>query len=188
MTRLPTRIGAAPARAAALLLLALPGTAFLYQGEELGLEEVALPDELRQDPIFARTNGARKGRDGCRVPVPWGGELPGHGFTSETPWLPIPDAWGARSVAAQTGDPSSVLELHRRALRIRRAGDALRTGSFRWVESPAGTIAFERAAGGEVVTCIVNFDGDPFELDKAPLLASEPLDGRLPAGAAAWLR
>jgi alpha-glucosidase len=183
VTRLPTRIGAAQARAAALLLLALPGTAFLYAGEELGLEEVDLPDELRQDPIFFRTNGGRKGRDGCRVPVPWGDEAPGHGFTTGRPWLPIPDAWAGRSVEAQAGDPSSTLELHRKALRIRRESEPLRTGWFRWLDSPAGTLAFARDA----VRCVVNFDGAPVELDGEVLLASEPVDGTLPAGAAAWL-
>ena len=100
VTRLPTRFGggedgARRARAAALLLLALPGTAFVYQGQELGLEEVELADEARQDPIFARTNGTRKGRDGCRVPFPWTDEPPGFGFTTGTPWLPIPHVAGA---------------------------------------------------------------------------------------------
>src|SRR5213075_632484 len=103
VTRLVTRFGEREARAAALLLLALPGPAFIYQGQELGLEEVDLPDEVRQDPIFKRTGGERKGRDGCRVPLPWTRELP------SASWLPQPAEWGARSVEAQRGDDGSVL-------------------------------------------------------------------------------
>jgi alpha-glucosidase len=90
VTRLPTRYGGGEegtrrARAAALLLLALPGTTFVYEGQELGLEEVDLPDEARRDPIFFRTKGGRKGRDGCRVPIPWESTPPGFGFTLGTP-------------------------------------------------------------------------------------------------------
>jgi alpha-glucosidase len=105
VVRLPTRhgggeLGRRRARAAALLLYALPGTAFVYQGQELGLEEVELPDELRQDPIFFRTNGERVGRDGCRVPIPWEPDGPGLGFTTGRPWLPQPEEWAGKSVAA----------------------------------------------------------------------------------------
>jgi alpha-glucosidase len=183
--RAPTRYGGGAdgrrrARAAALLLLALPGTAFLYEGEELGLEEVDLPDELRQDPIFFRTAGARKGRDGCRVPVPWTGDPPGHGFTSATPWLPIPASWSALSVDAQRGDPTSTLELHREALRIRRESEALRAGSFRWLEAAPGTLAFERAGAGETVACIVDFAGQGIELPEGELL--------LETAGAAWVK
>ena len=76
-------------------MLALPGGAYVYQGEELGLPEVAdLPDEVRQDPTFLRTGGAVVGRDGCRVPLPWSGDAPPFGFgPSGTPWLPQPAAW-----------------------------------------------------------------------------------------------
>ena len=106
VTRLPSRYGSLDrARAAALLLLALPGPVFLYQGQELGLEEVDLPDEARQDPIFRRTNGARKGRDGCRVPMPWEGAAPPFGFTGGTPWLPIPAAWAEKTVERQDARP-----------------------------------------------------------------------------------
>ena len=100
VTRLVTRYGGGSegvrrARAAALLLLALPGAAYLYEGQELGLAEVELPDELRQDPIFLRSEGLRVGRDGCRVPVPWTREPPHFGFTSGKPWLPLPEGWGS---------------------------------------------------------------------------------------------
>jgi alpha-glucosidase len=190
VTRLPTRWGRDAARAAALLLLALPGTAFLYAGEELGLEEVDLPDELRQDPIFFRTAGARKGRDGCRVPMPWTPRPPGFGFTDGTPWLPIPEAWTDVSVAAQAADPASTLALHRAALRARHASRALREGTFTWRESPAGTLAFERAADEETVACVVNVSGDA-----VPVPTGEPLvvsrrgaSGQLPPDSAAWVR
>ena len=98
VTRLPTRygggeVGRRRARAAALLLFGLPGTSFTYQGQELGLEEVDVPDEQRQDPIFLRTDGERQGRDGCRVPVPWTTEPPAFGFTTGEPWLPMPQDW-----------------------------------------------------------------------------------------------
>jgi alpha-glucosidase len=183
VTRLPTRIGPEEARAASLLLLGLPGTAFVYQGQELGLEEVDLPDELRQDPVYLRSGGARKGRDGCRVPIPWGGTAPGHGFTSGTPWLPIPDAWEARSVTAQQHDPGSMLEHYRTALSVRRASEALRRGTFRWLESRPGTLSFEREAAGETVVCVVDVDGRGLELPAGELLLASDGGPR-----AAWVR
>ena len=117
VTRIVTRFGEREARAAALLLLALPGPVFLYQGQELGLEEVDLPDEVRQDPIFKRTGGERKGRDGCRVPLPWTRELPARS------WLPHAGGRGpAKSVEAQLEDDASFLALYRRALELRPSG------------------------------------------------------------------
>jgi len=195
VTRLPTRYGGGEegrrrARAATLLLLGLPGAAFLYQGQELGLEEVELPDELRQDPVFFRTNGARKGRDGCRVPIPWSGGPPGFGFTAGSPWLPIPADWTALSAEAQEGSPQSSLALHRAALELRRRIDALRTGSFAWRESPSGTLLFERASGNETIVCVVNLNAEHLQLpDGELLLASEPAPGNLlPPSSAAWTR
>jgi alpha-glucosidase len=181
--RLATRVGPAQARAAALLLLALPGTAFVYQGQELGLDEVDLPDELRRDPVFFRSEGRRRGRDGCRVPVPWGGPAPGHGFTTGTPWLPVPAAWEGVSVAAQEGDPASMLELYREAIALRRGSAALRSGGFRWLESRPGTLAFERTAGGETVACLVDVDGGGLELPPGELLLASD-----PAPRASWVR
>ncbi|MBA2475343.1 MAG: DUF3459 domain-containing protein [Actinobacteria bacterium] len=195
VTRLPTRYGGGEegrrrARAAALLLLALPGTVFLYAGQELGLEEVDVPDEARQDPIFFRTQGARKGRDGCRVPLPWTADGVGLGFSSGRPWLPFPEGWGEVSVAVQAGDPGSALALHRSALALRRASEALRTGSFAWRDSPAGSLVFERVGGGETVVCAVNLSDEPLALPQGELLlASEPVAGdRLAPGSAAWVR
>jgi alpha-glucosidase len=174
VTRIATRFGEREARAAALLLLALPGPVFLYQGQELGLEEVDLPDGLRQDPIFKRTGGERKGRDGCRVPLPWTRELP------DRSWLPIPVSWGDKSVEAQLDDNGSFLALYRRALELRPSG------AFRWRASVPGALVFER----DELVCVVNVSREPMGLPKiAPvLLASEPLGERLPAGAAVWLR
>jgi alpha-glucosidase len=184
VTRLPTRYGGGDAgrrraRAAQLLLLALPGTAFLYEGQELGLEEVDLPDGLRQDPIFFRSDGLRVGRDGCRVPIPWTSGGPSLGFGAAEPWLPQPPAWGALSVEAQRDDASSMLALVRSALASRPAG------AFAWRESPRGTLVFER----NDLVCAVNVDGEPLALPAGEVvLASEPGDELLPAGAAAWIR
>jgi alpha-glucosidase len=185
VTRLPTRYGGGDdglrrARAAALLLLALPGPVYLYQGQELGLEEVDLPDDVRQDPIFHRMKGERIGRDGCRVPLPWENGPPGFGFTAGEPWLPIPGTWAAKSVERQRADDNSTFSLYRGALALH---DRL-TADLAWHESPAGTLVFDR---GDVV-CAVNVDGEPLLLERDVLLASEPLDGVLPSGAAAWLR
>lgn len=181
--RLPTRYGSVRrARAGSLLLLALPGTAFLYQGEELGLEEVDVPAEARRDPVFFRTDGERAGRDGCRVPLPWE-RGPGLGFTSGRPWLPVPDGWDALSVEAQRADPASTLALHRDALALRRG---FAGAPFRWLDAPDGVLAFAR---GDVV-CTLNAGPGPVPLPPGELLlGSVPLDGGdLPQDAAAWTR
>jgi alpha-glucosidase len=195
VVRLPTRYGGGAegerrASAAALLLLALPGTVFLYAGQELGLEEVDLPDELRQDPIFLRTNGDRQGRDGCRIPIPWSREPPGLGFSEATPWLPLPASWADRSVVAQTGDPASTLALYRGALATRRRRDALRDGSFTWCDAPPGALVFAREHDAETVVCAVNVSADAFPLPEGEvLLTSDPrVRDRLPVSTAAWVR
>jgi alpha-glucosidase len=171
VTRIATRFGAREARAAALLLLALPGPVFVYQGQELGLEEVDLPDGLRQDPIFHRSSGERKGRDGCRVPLPWTREPPARS------WLPQPPAWTERSVQAQAGEPLSMLSLYRRAVALRPSGP------FAWRAAQEGVLAFDR---GEL-TCIVNFDAEPLAVENVVLASDELTGGGLPAGAAAWV-
>jgi alpha-glucosidase len=158
VTRIVTRFGGErQARAAALLLLALPGPVFVYQGQELGLEEVDLPDELRQDPIFFRTNGERVGRDGCRVPIPWTRAL------QPNAWLPQPAAWSEKSVEAQQGREGSFLELYRRALGLRPRG------AFAWRESPADVLAFDR----DDLTCVVHFGEERMQLDGEVVLASD---------------
>jgi len=184
--RLPTRYGGGKlgrrrARAAALLLFGLPGAAFAFQGQELGLEEVDVPDEAREDPIFHRTDGARKGRDGCRVPLPWTTEPPTFGFTDGEPWLPMPEDWGLLSVEAQEREPGSTLSLFRAATRLRPRHD-----EFAWRDSPRGTMIFDRGD----LTCLVNVDASELELPAGELvLASEPdITTTLPPNTAAWVR
>ncbi|MFD1828418.1 MULTISPECIES: glycoside hydrolase family 13 protein [Streptomyces] len=193
-----TRLGGglARARAASLLMLALPGSAYVYQGEELGLPEVTdLPDEVRQDPSFFKDNGQEGLRDGCRVPIPWTSTGPSYGFGSGGSWLPQPEEWGELSVEEQTGDPTSTLELYRSALAVRREHPALGAGeSVEWLEGfPAGVLAFRRRAAdgsGEAFVCTVNTTGSPVELPAAPgrvLLASGAYDGgALPADTTVW--
>jgi alpha-glucosidase len=182
VTRIVTRYGGEDAaRAAALLLLALPGPVFLYEGQELGLEEVDLPDELRQDPVFFRSGGKRKGRDGARVPIPWEGGAPGFGFTTGTPWLPIPEAWADKTVAEQHEDDGSVLALYRDALRLRPAG-----GPFAWRDSPSDTLVFDHGD----VTCAVNVGAPRLALPEGELLlvSRRGIERELPANTAAWVR
>lgn len=116
-------LGLRRARAATALMLALPGSAYLYQGEELGLpEHTSLPDEVREDPAFFRTNGLEAGRDGCRVPLPWRAHEPGYGFSpSGETWLPQPDDWDIYAVDTQLSDPTSTLYLYRALLHLRKA-------------------------------------------------------------------
>jgi alpha-glucosidase len=185
-------VGIRRARAAALLLLALPGSAYIYQGEELGLPEVLdLPDELREDPIFGRTNGAEIGRDGCRVPIPWSGKTAPYGFGPEgsTPWLPQPDRWAELSVEAEDEDAGSMLVLYRNALALRRfiAGEARLT----WIEDAGpGLLAFRR---GDGFACVVNFGDVPAALPDTGdvLLASDPTYATgdlLAPDTAVWMR
>ncbi|MET9607171.1 glycoside hydrolase family 13 protein [Streptomyces sp. NPDC006512] len=243
--------GLARARAAALLMLALPGSAYVYQGEELGLPEVTdLPEEARRDPAFRRGRrrpeaagaaGAGAGaagaagvtgpaggavpaeapvpgdaagaaeaagqdglRDGCRIPLPWSGEEPPYGFGGGGTWLPQPAGWGPLSVAAQTGDPHSTLELYRAALELRRAipglgapeagrpapecGAAAPSG-MEWLPAPEGVLLFSRPG----FACTVNTRPESVELPcpGRPVLSSAPVetDGRtvrLPADSCTW--
>ncbi|WP_234436095.1 DUF3459 domain-containing protein [Streptomyces sp. NRRL S-813] len=180
------------ARAAALLLLAMPGAAYLYQGEELGLPEVGdLPHRVLQDPVRLRSRGARKGRDGCRVPIPWQRSGPSLGFGSAEPWLPQPADWPQRSMEAQSAAPDSVLSLYRAALDLRRrhGGD----GDLTWLgpDSGSGVLAFRRDTG---LVCILNLGGKAVPVATGEvLLASGPLEkdpsGRraIPPDTAVWL-
>ena len=149
-----TRYGSeARARAAAVLLLALRGTPFLYMGEELGLENAVIPEDRVVDP---------GGRDGCRAPVPWNAEA-GHGWPGE-PWLPWPPEAGPRSAETQRADLGSILHLYRRLLAIRRASPALRLGSFAWRDAPEGVLCWERQHAGDRRVVAVNFEEKPVEL------------------------
>ncbi|MFH0244648.1 glycoside hydrolase family 13 protein [Streptomyces sp. HK10] len=193
-----TRLGGglARARAASLLMLALPGSAYVYQGEELGLPEVAdLPDEVRQDPSFFKDNGQDGLRDGCRVPIPWTPAGPSYGFGTGGSWLPQPEQWAELSVEEQTGDPTSTLELYRSALAVRREHPALGAGErVEWLEDfPAGVLAFRRRAAdgsGRGVVCTANTTDRPVELSAAPgrvLLASGEYEGgAIPADTTVW--
>jgi alpha-glucosidase len=184
-------LGRRRARAALLLQLGLPGCAYLYQGEELGLEEVEdLPEELLQDPTWLRSGHTVRGRDGCRVPLPWSGSEPPFGFgpPGSQPWLPQPGSWRTRTAEAQAGDPSSFLSLYREALRLRRDHLGFRGSGMAWLSAPKDVLRFDRPGGLEIV---VNLGADPIELPggRPILLASCPLpeDGRLPADTAVWL-
>jgi len=183
--------GVRRARAAALLMLALPGGAYVYQGEELGLPEVTdLPPSLRQDPTFLRTRGADPGRDGCRVPLPWSGTAPPFGFGPGPAWLPQPAEWARLTAERQAGDPGSMLSLYRSALRHRAALTAMADGTMTWLRTAGDVLAFERGPG---FFCVVNAGEHPAALPAAVtgarlLLASDPLtdDGTLPPDTAAW--
>ncbi|MDI5965946.1 glycoside hydrolase family 13 protein [Streptantibioticus silvisoli] len=184
-------LGTRRARAAALLTLALPGSVYVYQGEELGLPEAEdIPADRRADPMYLRTGGTDPGRDGCRVPLPWSGTEPPYGFgpASADPWLPQPADWADRTVEAQRADPGSMLSLYRTGLRLRRAEDALGDGPMRWLDSRPDVLAFGR---GDAFACVVNLGPDPVEppAHRELLLASGPLDGdRIPPDTAVWLR
>ncbi|MER6672664.1 glycoside hydrolase family 13 protein [Streptomyces sp. NPDC000983] len=185
-------LGTRRARAAALLTLALPGSVYLFQGEELGLPEADIPRERILDPMHYRSGGTDPGRDGCRVPLPWTQEGPHAGFGTDgpnEPWLPQPAHWAAYAVDRQSLDASSMLALYRQALLIRRTTRGFGDGTMNWLPSPDGVLAFARSQG---VRCVVNFSDDAVALPehRELLLASGPLDGhgRLPRDTAVWLR
>ncbi|KAA9161356.1 glycoside hydrolase family 13 protein [Amycolatopsis acidicola] len=178
-------LGLRRARAALLLMDALPGSVYHYQGEELGLEEVEdLPEEVLQDPKWERSGHQNRGRDGCRVPLPWNGKRPPFGFSTGTPWLPQPAHWSTLTAEAQDADENSMLSLYREALHQRRQ---IGTGELSWVDSPDGVLSFRR---GEGFLCVANLSPVPYPLPEHErvLLASTPLDnGKLPTDTTVWL-
>jgi alpha-glucosidase len=150
-------VGRRRALAMSLLSLALPGSAYLYQGEELGLPEVLdLPDDKRQDPTYFRTEGAVKGRDGCRVPIPWSGQEPPYGFSTGTPWLPQPTDWAGLTAEAQAADPASTLSLYRTALRIRRESEVLGDGELLWRETGHEDVLAIERPGENAILVLLN--------------------------------
>ena len=187
-------LGRRRARAAILLTLALPGGAYLYQGEELGLPEVEdLPDSVRQDPVFRRSAGKVAGRDGCRVPLPWSGDRPPFGFSDPgvRTWLPQPESWKDLTVAAQEASADSMLSLYRSALALRKSIDDLRGTPLAWLPAPDGVLAFQR---GPRFRCLVNLRSEPLRLPWPALLASTRIGtrngtgaGMLPQDAAVWV-
>jgi alpha-glucosidase len=197
-------LGTRRARAAALLTMALPGAVYIYQGEELGLWEVQdIPDELRQDPIWARTHGTDPGRDGSRVPLPWSGTEPPFSFSpagaESEPWLPQPKEWRDLTVAAESANPDSMLRLYRAALRIRGAEPGFGETPLTWQPSADGVLAFDRHGAGALadgeagatVRCVANLSAAPVPLppNAEVLLASGPVyGGVLPPDTSVWLR
>jgi alpha-glucosidase len=185
-------LGERRARAATLLMLALPGGCYLYQGEELGLAEVEdLPEAVLDDPIWARSGHSQRGRDGCRVPLPWAGDEPPFGFSpagaAAPPWLPQPAHWREYTVEAQLARPDSMLAFYREALRLRRE---IGTGTtLEWQPGPEGVLHFRR---GRDFSCLSNVTAEPTPPPDGAtiLLASGALtpDGRVPADTTVWLR
>ena len=183
-------VGRRRARAAALLSAALPGSLYIYQGDELGLPEVEdLPRDLLQDPMHFRSDGVDPGRDGCRVPIPWSGDEPPFGFSADggAAWLPQPVEWARLTVERQADDPGSMLTLYRRALAVRRA-EIPRDAPLHWRDDAGDVLAFTRGGG---LACVVNLGAEPVALPtgSAVLLTSDDLlDGHVPRDTAVWLR
>jgi len=171
--------GTRRARAAALLAMALPGSLYVYQGEELGLPEVEdIPPDRKQDPMWHRSGGVDPGRDGCRIPIPWSGDTPPYGFSENgaaRPWLDQPDDWAALTVEAESNDASSMLSLYRAGLRLRREAP-WGPGAFQWIPAGEDVVAFAR---GDSFLCLVNFGSEPVALPPGAdvLIASNELQG-----------
>jgi alpha-glucosidase len=164
--RVASRIGEEQARALALFVFGLPGSCYIYAGQELGLPDGFIPDEARQDPIYVRTKGVQKGRDGARVPLPWNGESAPFGFTSGTPWLPMQDVWKEFSIAIQDAQPHSSLNLYRNAMAL-RAEFLINSGQITWLQSPlhgakgSSLLAFQRKG----VSVYMNLDTSVAEVE-----------------------
>jgi alpha-glucosidase len=174
------------ALAATAALLALPGSAYLYQGEELGLPDAwDLPDEVRQDPVLVRSGGEERGRDGCRVPLPWTTDGPSLGFGPAGSWLPQPPAYAALSVQAQQGVEGSPLELYRTALRLRRERTPA-DEAVAWLDLGPDVLAFRRSTGLVSVTAFAD-DGVALPDGEVLLATRPPAGGHLPGEATAWL-
>jgi alpha-glucosidase len=180
-------VGTRRARAAALMQLALPGAAFVYNGDELGLPNVELPDEALQDPVWERSGHTERGRDGARVPMPWGAEKPPYEFsTGPRTWLPMPDGWSDLTVEAELEQPDSMLSLYRRALELRGGHPSASGTEIEWYGAPDGCLAFRRDGG---LICALNASVITVPVPPGDvLLASGPLaDGMLPPDTAVWL-
>ncbi len=190
--RVPTRygdgpIGLARARAMALVMLALPGAIFLYNGEELGLPNVDLPDEALRDPVWERSGRTRRGRDAGRVPMPWAGDSSPFDFsTNPDTWLPLPSEWATLTVERQLDDPDSTLSFFRRAIELRRDRVEFGARSIEWLDSPADSLMFRNGGGA---LCVLNTGRRAIPLPPGEvLLASGGVsDGVLPPDTAVWL-
>ena len=174
-------------------MLALPGSSYLYQGEDLGLpEHTQLPDELRQDPVWVRSGHTERGRDGCRVPLPWvaaDGRGPSYGFNNgELSWLPQPDSFARYALDVERGVEGSTYELYRTALRTRRE-HSLGAGDLRWVEA-AGPEVLAFVNGDVLVIANLGAETAPRPEGAEILVSSGPLDpdGGVPTDTTVWLR
>ncbi len=180
-------LGLRRARAASTVMLALPGSAYIFQGEELGLPEaVDLPDEARQDPTWFRTAGERYGRDGCRVPVPWSATEPAYGFSpTGASWLPQPASWATLARDRQVADAGSTLTLYRTLLAARRCHE-LGAGTLEWLDGyPAGVLAFRNGN----VTVVANIGEKAIPLPHGNVIATSgpTTGGKLPVDTAVWV-
>jgi alpha-glucosidase len=165
-------------------MLALPGSAYVYQGEELGLEQVDVEPEFRQDPLWVRTGEV--GRDGCRVPIPWSGSTPPYGFGPGTgqPWIPQPDDWADLTVEAEQADPDSTLAFYRAALAARRTFATTAGDEIELLDEGDDVLVFRRGP----VTVVLNCGTKAVPLPAGEvLMASGPVDTDLPADTAVWL-
>ncbi|WP_431779364.1 glycoside hydrolase family 13 protein [Microbacterium aurantiacum] len=181
-------VGLARARAATTVMLALPGSAYLYQGEELGLPEVIdIPGDARQDPTWFRTNGERYGRDGCRVPIPWTSDGAAYGFSpSGESWLPQPAEWATLARDVQTTDAESTLSLYR-TLIAQRAAYGLGANDLEWVDGLGGADVLAFRTGDLTVVANTGSTAVPLPAGRV-VVASGPLgDGTLPGDTAVWL-
>ena len=171
VVRAPSRYGGGAvgldrARAMALVTLALPGAVFLYNGQELGLANVELPDEALRDPTWERSGHTVRGRDGCRIPIPWRGDTPPFGFSaSADTWLPMPPEWAALTVEKQLADADSTLSFFQHALEIRRSRAEFAGEGIDWLDIAPDALAFARHGGG--LRCVLNTGNRPLPLPAA---------------------
>ena len=193
--RVASRIGIDESRALALFVFGLPGSTYIFAGQELGLPDGELADSDRQDPTFFRTNGEIKGRDGARVPLPWKGETSPFGFTAGKPWLPIAQSWKSLSVESEEHDPKSTLHLYRNALQL-RTQYLVGQPEISWVESPIhgnksdSVLTYRRGA----LTVVLNLSDSAYECEidgKVLIISGGTLDSYngkkvIPARSCAW--
>ena len=179
--------GTQNALAATLFILALPGSTYMYQGEELGLHEVTdIPASQIQDPQYLRNNKMDKGRDGCRVPLPWEKSGTSFGFGTGGAHLPQPSWFADYSVEAEENDPNSALSIYRIALGLRKS--LITEEKIKWHKTGNSSVLhFSRPNGWH---CITNFRGESYPMPKGEiLLSSHPLTGsKIPAGTTVWLK
>jgi alpha-glucosidase len=194
--RVASRIGDLQSRALALFVLGLPGSCYVFAGQELGLPDGVIPDEARQDPIYFRTKGTQKGRDGARVPLPWSGETAPFGFTSGTPWLPLQQSWSELTIEKQESNPKSTLNLYRSALQL-RAEHLVGNGDVVWMESPEHGLKSKSLLGFKRgnISIYMNLSDAPIEVEitgKVLTVSAGVVEGRdgkvtIPPVSTIWL-